>query len=102
MGPSFTSLFGISLLVSIVVCVLVCVVIGRRYAFNRRRIGWWCVVMVLSGPAGLLTMRSLLDWPARETCPNCGRKRVVSRDLCEHCDAPFTRPVPDGTEIFDT
>jgi len=61
MGPSFTSLFGISLLVSIVVCVLVCVVIGRRYAFNRRRIGWWCVVMVLSGPAGLLTMRSLLD-----------------------------------------
>lgn len=102
MGPSFTSLFGISLLVSIAVSVLVCVVIGRRHAFSRRRIGWWCVVMVLSGPAGLLTMRALLDWPARETCPNCGKKRVVNRDLCEHCDAPFARPERDGTEIFDT
>ena len=34
-------------------------------------------------------------------CPSCGRKRVVTREACEHCGAAFGRPIQDGTEIFD-
>ena len=92
----------VMMILSATACTIVSISQTRRYAFTTRQRRWWPVFVALTGPAGLLTMWSLLDWPARETCPNCGRKRVVGRDLCEHCEAPFARPVPDGTEIFDT
>ena len=46
-------------------------------------------------------MQSLLERPAREPCAVCGKKRVVTRELCEHCGAPFGAPALDGTEIFE-
>ncbi len=87
---------------SALVCAAVTFYIARRYAFSsRRRIGWTAGNFLL-GPAGLLTLLCLQEWPAREPCPTCARKRVVDRDNCEHCGAPFPPPAPEGTEIFET
>jgi RNA polymerase subunit RPABC4/transcription elongation factor Spt4 len=41
------------------------------------------------------------EWPARESCPNCKKLRVVDRDQCEHCGADFAPPEKNGTEIFE-
>ena len=61
----------------------------------------WTIAGLLLGPAGTLMLIALRDWPAREPCPACGKKRVVDRELCEHCGAPFPPPTPDGTQVFD-
>ena len=49
----------------------------------------------------VLALLTLYDWPARETCAGCGRKRVVDREECEHCGAAFPPPEKTGAEIFD-
>ena len=56
---------------------------------------------MLFGPAGLLLMLAIQQWPARIPCPACGRPRVVDRERCEHCGAPHAAPAQDGTEIFE-
>jgi len=61
----------------------------------------WTAIGFVLGPLGVLLMLSLIEWPVRETSPACGRKRVVTRERCEHCDAPFAAPPVDGTEIFE-
>jgi hypothetical protein len=40
-------------------------------------------------------------WPAQIACPACRRRRVVTREQCEHCGAPHAYPALDGTEIFE-
>jgi predicted amidophosphoribosyltransferase len=56
---------------------------------------------LLFGPAGLLLMLAVQEWPARITCPDCRKPRAVTRDTCEHCGSPHASPAPDGTEIFE-
>lgn len=74
---------------------------ANRYAFpSSTRLRWTISVFAL-GPLGYLLMRSLLDWPALEKCPSCGKLRVVDRELCEHCNSPFAPPLLDGTEIIE-
>ncbi len=75
--------------------------IGRRCAFERAGLWVWSVGTFWLGLPGVLLLMSLRDRPAREPCPNCRRLRVVTRDLCEHCGAPFAPPTRDGTEIFE-
>ena len=75
--------------------------IGRRCGWGRVGQWIWTVGVFLLGVYGLLMLLALVSWPARERCPVCGRKRVVTREHCEHCGAPFAPVVPDGTEIFD-
>jgi hypothetical protein len=98
--PSFLVAGFSALAVSIVVCTLVTLLIARQYAFPRRARNLWAVLSVLGGPAALLLLLALRDWPAREACPACGLKRVVDRDHCEHCGVAFPAPSTDGTEIF--
>jgi hypothetical protein len=75
--------------------------ISRRCGDGRRgQIAWAFGVFWLGG-YGVLLLLALRAWPARVPCPNCGRRRVVDHAACEHCGAPFARPVRDGTEIFD-
>lgn len=74
---------------------------GRKYAFTRGRLAIWTALAFVFGPVGFLLMLSLLDWPAHEKCPACARMRVVNRELCEFCGAPFPSPAPDGTEVLD-
>ncbi|HEY4129089.1 MAG TPA: hypothetical protein VGM50_00620 [Gemmatimonadaceae bacterium] len=75
--------------------------IAKRYAFERRRRIGWTVAAFLSGPFGVLLLLSLPEWPAREACPSCHQKRLVTREYCEHCNAPFPPPPLDGTEVFE-
>jgi uncharacterized OB-fold protein len=42
------------------------------------------------------------EQPTRVRCPKCGRRRVVTRALCEHCGAEFDPPQAEGIEIFET
>jgi hypothetical protein len=89
------------MLLSAVVCALVCFLLARRYAFSRAgRVGW-ALCGLLFGPAGLLLMLALQEWPTRVACPGCRKPRLVTIDCCEHCGAPHAAPAPDGTEIFE-
>jgi hypothetical protein len=74
---------------------------GRRYAFSAGRLSFWTAMGFALGPLGFALMLSLLEWPAFEQCPECGRSRLVTRDSCEHCSKPFTSPLANGTELFE-
>ena len=89
------------LLVSAIGCAVLMLVIGRRYAFGRAARYAWAVFGLFGGPVAVATLLALRDWPARQACPSCRRLRVVDRDLCEHCGAPFATPPRDATAIFD-
>ena len=99
--PGLVAGFAASVLLASLASGLACFLLPRRHAFSRaRRIGW-ALCGLLLGPAGLLMMIVLLEWPAQIACPKCRKPRVVTRDLCEHCGAAHAAPVPDGTEIFE-
>ena len=55
----------------------------------------------LFGWLGVALMFALHEWPARIACPKCGKLRIVTRELCEHCGAAHALPRPDGTEITE-
>ena len=74
---------------------------ATRYAFKSSTRIAWTIAIFLLGPLGLLLMRSLFDWPALEKCPACGKRRVVTREECEHCGQTFGAPASDGTEIVE-
>jgi hypothetical protein len=76
--------------------------IGRRYAFTSREQLLWTTIGFFGGALGVALMLALREWPAREPCATCGRRRVVNRERCEHCGAEFERPALDGTEVFQT
>jgi hypothetical protein len=89
------------MLLSAAVCALIGFLLARRYSFFRARSVGWSLCGLLWGPAGLLLMLALQEWPARIACHACRKPRVVTRDTCEHCGAAHTSPAPDGTEIFE-
>jgi hypothetical protein len=90
---------AISLTLSAITMVFIWL-IGRRYAFSLRWRAAWMVLSIIAGPFTLLAMWLTTDFPARETCPSCGQPRVVNRESCEHCNAEYSAPAPDGTEVF--
>jgi hypothetical protein len=81
--------------------LLVCNRRLRKYPFSRGEKITWRLLMLLIGPGALLALYALYDWPAKEPCPACGKKRVVNRENCEFCGASFTPPAPTGKEIFE-
>jgi hypothetical protein len=72
----------------------------RRYDSSPKAIAGWTLFVFLLGIAGLLTLLCVQEWPAREPCPRCKKLRAVDRELCEHCQSPFSPPEKNGTEIF--
>jgi hypothetical protein len=88
------------ILLSAVVCALVNFRLARGAAYSRARCLGWALCGLAWGPAGLLLLLALQDWPAQIPCPSCRRLRVVTRDLCEHCGARHAPPTADGTEIL--
>lgn len=99
-GGLVLAFWGLSLL-SAVACALACFLLARRHSFSRARCAGWSLCGLLCGPAGLLLMLALQEWPARVPCPRCARPRVVTRDTCEHCGAAHAPAARDGTEIFE-
>ncbi len=98
-GPTIAG--WLASIIGSIVSALLGFMIGRRYAFDSRRLWLWTALGFVLGPLGVLLMLSLIDWPAREPCPSCGRERVVTRERCEHCAGAFNRPPVDGTEMFE-
>jgi len=88
-------------LAAALVCLPVGWWVGRRYSLTLpARLGWAAFHLVFGIP-GLLTFLSVEEWPARESCPNCKKLRVVDREHCEHCGSDFAPPERNGTEIFE-
>jgi hypothetical protein len=80
---------------------LACCLLARRYSFSLRGCLGWTLCGFLFGWVGLVLMLVLQEWPARIRCAKCGRLRLVTREACEHCNAPPIPQEPDGTEIFE-
>lgn len=82
----------------------ICAAIGwaraRRYNFSTRAVIGWSLFILLLNVTGLLALLCAQEWPVRESCPNCKKRRTVDRESCEHCEAPFSAPEKNGTEIF--
>jgi hypothetical protein len=93
-------LLTISAVSVVLVCVPVGLWLGRRYRFSAGAQFGWAVFHLLFGLPGVLAMLCVREWPPREPCPKCRRRRMVDRAECEHCGAPFPPPEPNGTEIF--
>jgi hypothetical protein len=87
-------------LIDAVLCAVIAFGLTRRYAFSRTGRFSWTIAVLLLGPAALLTLFATHSWPALERCPSCGRKRVVTHERCDHCEAGFQPPAADGTEIL--
>ena len=60
----------------------------------------WTVGCLLLGVSGLLLLISLHSLPAREVCPSCGKRRLVTNTNCEHCGADWPANVLQPTDIF--
>lgn len=73
---------------------------ARRYAFTRGELTAWVASAALFGLVVPLVMLAVYDWPARVPCPSCTRGRLVTRETCEHCGAPFAPPRREGFEVF--
>jgi hypothetical protein len=95
--PAFIAL----VLLSATASALGCFLPARRYAFSWARRSGWAVLGFLFGWVGLVLMLVLQEWPARVSCPECRKLRVVTRETCEHCGAPHAAPARNGTEIFE-
>ncbi len=84
-------------LLAVILAWLIC----RRCGDSRRGQIVWALGIFWLGGYGVLLLLALRAWPARVSCPSCGRLRVVNRSTCELCGAQFARPRQDGTEIFE-
>jgi hypothetical protein len=99
--PELVYGFASLLLLSGIVSAVVCLLLARRFAFFGTRCGGWTLMGFCFGWMGLLLMLAIQEWPARVVCPKCGKLRVVTRRMCEHCGADHAMPATDGTEIFE-
>ena len=90
----------------VIICVLAAIYLPlvswfcRCYALSGRSTWGWILFLLFTGVPGLLAFFSLQEWPARESCPSCSKLRVVTRETCEHCGAPFAASPKVGIEIF--
>jgi hypothetical protein len=73
----------------------------RRYGMSAGKGALWTVGCLLIGPAGLVTLAGLDEWPAREVCAACGGKRLGGRQTCPACGAGLPAETQDGREIFE-
>jgi hypothetical protein len=112
-GPGLAWLFlgqrpwtALTLLLALLASALLCgwrvLKAANAYGHSRGERLAWALAGLLLGPTGLLTFFSLKARPAQRPCPSCARRRVVSRETCEHCGSPFGSPPRDGTEVLDS
>lgn len=83
-----------------ILCAIAGFLIARRRLFKPLQSAVWALGMFWLGIPGLLMLLSMEDFPARVSCHQCKKMRVVTRDICEHCAVPFPGPAMDGAEIF--
>jgi predicted RNA-binding Zn-ribbon protein involved in translation (DUF1610 family) len=69
--------------------------------FSRQAKWVWSILNALLGCTGVLLFISLFTRIAKVPCPACGKPRLVTRERCEHCNAPFSPPAAQGIEVFE-
>jgi hypothetical protein len=84
-----------------VLCAVVGWWFGCRQGLSTGRQVGWAGFHLLFGLPGLLASLSVQEWPVREPCPECKRKRPIDEAKCRHCGAGFESPGRNGTEIFE-
>ena len=100
-STAFPGVFEGFMIVSAICCTGLSLLIARRCRFGLAKSMGWAVASLLLGPAGVVVMLSLNEWPAREACAACGKKRLAGQRECTACAAPPTAPIFDGREIFE-
>ncbi|RYG70332.1 hypothetical protein EON80_08150 [bacterium] len=75
--------------------------VARRAALSAKSTWGWTAATLLLGLSALLLLLAIHEWPALVKCPNCGKKRSVEKEHCEHCGAIFPQPERDATAIFE-
>jgi hypothetical protein len=88
-------------LASGLVAFVICLWWMRRPSLPRGERIAWLLAALAFGPGVLLALVAFYDSPAKEPCPACGRKRLVTRERCEYCGAPFPPPAQTGIEIVE-
>jgi hypothetical protein len=79
-----------------------CWLAAHRSGLPIRARGISALAGAFLGMPALMTILSIYRWPALVTCSQCGKKRAVTQEPCEHCGAAFSEPARDGTEIFES
>lgn len=72
----------------------------RRHSLAKLSTIAWAFVVLMGGLSGFIAFLGINEWSVFEQCKACKRKRLVSREHCEHCGAEFDPAPKDGTEIF--
>jgi hypothetical protein len=90
-----------SMLISSVLCGVVSALVVRRLGFGIGKMAVWTAMNLLLGPAGVVTMLGLYEWPARELCAGCGRKRILGRRECPYCNVSVQPIALEGREVFE-
>jgi predicted amidophosphoribosyltransferase len=83
------------------VCAIVAIPLLRPRHQTRGTKIVWMLIASLMGISGVLLLLSLRQRVATVRCPSCGKQRLVTRQTCEHCQAPFAEPARQGIEIFE-
>jgi hypothetical protein len=86
---------------SAILCAGITLLLAWRCGFSVAKTISWTIGNVLLGPAGVVVMVSVNQWPPREVCPACGGKRLSWRLECSQCGAALPQPQSDGREIFE-
>jgi hypothetical protein len=97
----FAHVFNVSLTVAASVSAILALLIAWRCRFGAAKTAFWTMLALLLGPAGVIVLLSLIDWPARETCQACGKKRLIVHRDCTQCGQSYPAPQTDGREIFE-
>jgi hypothetical protein len=100
-STAFPRVFEGFMIVSAICCAGLSLLIARRCRFGAVKAAGWAVASLLLGPAGVVVMLGINEWPARESCAACGQSRLASRRHCTACSAAPAPPAFDGREIFE-
>ncbi|MCA9027325.1 MAG: hypothetical protein KDA86_19100 [Planctomycetaceae bacterium] len=95
-------LYVLGLAINALLGAVICFWLSRRFGITGMPMMLWLVCGLLFGLVGGLMMACIHEWPARISCPKCNKRRLVTRENCEHCGAPHAAPPTDGTEVFAT
>jgi hypothetical protein len=100
-STQFPRVFEGTMIASALCCAVLAILLARRCGVHAAKTVGWAATGLLLGPAGLVVLLGIHEWPAREVCAACGRKRISARATCGRC-AAASPPAPfDGREIFE-
>jgi hypothetical protein len=101
-GASNSDPLGIAAMIAVGLAAAgLCRILFPRYVSRCPAKNTWLVLSFLLGFTGPLLLISLRQCAAVVRCPNCRRRRIVTRETCEHCGAAFEKPSNSEIEIFE-